>query len=248
VRILVANDDGVSARGITALSGAVSGLGADVTIAGPSSDWSGAGTAVGRLNARGEIPIGETTVAGRSAFVFDGPPCLGVVLDRLGAFGPSADLVLAGVNAGSNCGAWQVNSGTVGIALTAAAYGCAAAAISLTSAQDGFPESHWQTSILVSTACAEALLAAPAPGLALNVNVPALPIDKVRGWRWTSVARGGTGRPLLSRTSNGARIAYSTWDEPLAVECDAVGVACDDACRVARRRPGTVAGVQRCAG
>src|ERR1700722_7924145 len=104
MRILVANDDGVSARGIAALSSSVSGLGADMTIVGPSSDWSGAGTAVGRLNGRGEITIGETTVAGRTAFVFDGPPCLGIVLDHLGAFGPSADLVLAGVNAGSNCG------------------------------------------------------------------------------------------------------------------------------------------------
>lgn len=89
-RVLVTNDDGVSAPGLGALASAAILLGHDVVIAAPSSDRSGSGAAIGPV--RGPHPIRQVTVelpqVGRTrAFAVDAPPALAVLLAAQGAFG-----------------------------------------------------------------------------------------------------------------------------------------------------------------
>lgn len=204
MRILVTNDDGIASPGLQALVDATSGTGNSVRVIAPRSNWSDAGTAVGNIVASGPLMFEPALhVTGiDQALSYDGPPALAVVLDEMGAFGKPADLVLSGINQGSNCGRMIYHSGTVGGALTAAAGGRSGIAISLEPpyGDEGF---HWST----ATAIARCLILGASknplpPHCALNVNVPAHDVGDLRGWRSTTLAPHGLSQ-LRARTEAG---------------------------------------------
>jgi 5'-nucleotidase len=227
VRILLTNDDGVAAPGLAVLAGALTDLGATPRIAAPAVDQSGVGTAVGRLHARGPIPLESADVAGQPAIVVPGAPALAVLLDQLGAFGDPSDVVIAGVNAGANCGRWLVHSGTVGAALAAVANGAAGIALSLAPPLPGRPDFQWAAARAVSAVLVGALLADPPRGHAVNVNLPDLPLDRVRGWRSTSVAPGGASRPWARHSTeerSAISVHYGHWPEPFPRDTDSGAV------------------------
>ncbi len=138
MRILVTNDDGVSAPGLGALTrtmaqrlghgGPVSGTSNgppvgtpdQIVVVAPSSNFSGAGAAVGHVTDRMTIPYQRATIAGAEhvpAFGLAASPALSVIAGALGAMGPRPDLVLSGINHGVNVGRSVLHSGTVGAAL-----------------------------------------------------------------------------------------------------------------------------------
>jgi 5'-nucleotidase len=200
MRILVTNDDGVLAPGIAPLARAVVVAGHDVVVAAPSEDMSGSGAAIGRLHADDSIDVEPVELAGVDApcFAVVGPPALAVMAARLGGFGEPPELVVSGINPGPNTGRAVLHSGTVGAALTGANFGVSGVAVSI-GVGDPF---HWETAADVTVAALAWLVQQPARTV-LNLNVPNLPTDELRGIRAASLAPFGTVRAALVESQGG---------------------------------------------
>jgi len=178
-RTLITNDDGLSSGGVRALAAAAVGAGLDVTVAVPSWDSSGSAASLSAVSVRGRVLVERDEdgwPAGVSALGVHGPPAVIVRAAVFGAFGPPPDVVLSGVNRGVNTGRAVIHSGTVGAALTAAAHGRRALAIS---AEVG-PDPRWETAADVAHRAIGWLMRAPAATV-LNVNVPDRSLDRLCG-------------------------------------------------------------------
>jgi 5'-nucleotidase len=157
----------------------------------------------------------RTELAGVPAYGVAASPGYIVVLAGLGAFGPPPDLVLSGVNRGANAGNAILHSGTVGAALTAAANGIRAMAVSLdvvspaavnpaagviTPVEPVDDESHhWATAADVACHLLPWLADAPARTV-LNLNVPDVARAAVAGLRQASLAPFGHVQMAITET------------------------------------------------
>lgn len=171
----------------------------DVTVVAPDDEYSGASAALGALhNMHPEVH--QMTLEGLDqVWAVSGPPALCVMFARLGAFGPPFDLVVSGINPGVNVGRSVYHSGTVGAALTARSGGMTGVAIS--QAVHGFGiegqgwdemlrDQCWEGAAAVASAVVGALVVdlPPAP-VVVNVNVPNLDVEKMRGWQRATIGR-----------------------------------------------------------
>jgi 5'-nucleotidase len=225
VRILITNDDGVGAPGLAALTrslvrwvdavAAAGGPTHQIVVVAPSSNYSGAGAAVGSVTDRTTIPYARATVEGAEgveAYGLDASPALSVIAGALGAVGPKPDLVLSGINHGVNVGRSVLHSGTVGAALTASQLGISALAVSL---RAGATPDPWESAAELAVSLIPVLVAAPVRTV-LNLNVPALPLDQIRGLRWARVSGAG-----LIKAASGAGV----WDAPNPPEMEGPAAA-----------------------
>jgi 5'-nucleotidase len=133
-RVLVTNDDGVHAPGIRLLARAARDAGYDVTVAAPREEASGTSAALTAVTDEGRVmfaPVSLPGLDGVPAFAVAASPAYIALLAGLGVFGPVPELVLSGINRGANAGRAILHSGTVGAAVTAAAGGARAMAVSL---------------------------------------------------------------------------------------------------------------------
>jgi len=214
VRVLVTNDDGVVAPGLAALTRALvawaeateksGGPRPEIVVVAPSSNYSGAGAAVGSVTDRTTITYQRAVVEGAEgveAYGLDASPALSVIAGALGAVGPKPDLVLSGINQGVNVGRSILHSGTVGAALTASQLGISALAVSL---RAGTSPAPWKSAADLAVALIPLLVAAPVRTV-LNLNVPALPLVDIRGLRWARVSGAG-----FIKSATGA----GDWDAP----------------------------------
>src|SRR5437899_2933025 len=161
--ILLTNDDGIDAVGLHVLARALAGIGADLVVAAPAQDLSGAGAAIGPLHLTGGAELHRVELpelAGIPAYRVDGPPALAVMLARLGAVGDPPDLVVSGINPGNNTGRSVLHSGTVGAALTSLNFGGAGVSISLGTPLNEAGEYEWETGAHIARLLVEALLRA----------------------------------------------------------------------------------------
>ena len=194
--ILVTNDDGIFAPGLFALVEEMRKLGR-VTVLAPDRNWSGGGhvkTLDRALRVR-EVRLPD----GTQAFASDGAPSDCVALATLGYFKEPVDLVVSGINAGANLGHDVTYSGTVTAAMEAVIAGVPGIAVSL-EAVDGLigemdyrPAAHAAAKVVrqvIENGLSQEIL--------LNVNVPALPVDKIRG---------------IALTRQGLRVYHSRLDE-----------------------------------
>jgi 5'-nucleotidase len=185
MRILITNDDGVFAPGIAALArGLSSGLGDghELVVVAPLTDHSGAGAAVGPVYERESIPYESVEIPGLAkvpAYGIEGPPALAVILACIDGFGPRPDLVVSGINHGVNAGRSALHSGTVGATLTGAQFGVRGLAVSIAWGRDPVP---WETPVRLAAGIVPALMTMP-PATVLNLNVPAVPLEALRGLR-----------------------------------------------------------------
>ncbi|MCC5575318.1 5'/3'-nucleotidase SurE [Microtetraspora sp. AC03309] len=125
--ILLSNDDGYTAPGITAVFDKLTAAGHDVTIVAPAANQSGA-------SAKRTVEDGHQVTATKvsdKVWAVDGTPA-DSVLFGLGHVlaGGKVDLVVSGTNFGQNVGGIVNNSGTVGAAVTAIDLGVPAIAVS----------------------------------------------------------------------------------------------------------------------
>lgn len=126
MKILLTNDDGIGAKGISVLANWAKRLG-EVTVIAPKSEQSGKSHGI---NIHSEIEIKEVDFPGAArAFAVDSTPADCVRFALLG-LGEKFDLVLSGINCGLNIGTDIVYSGTVGAIFEAAAEGVPAVAVS----------------------------------------------------------------------------------------------------------------------
>jgi 5'-nucleotidase len=162
----------------------------EIVVVAPSSNFSGAGAAVGSVTNGTKIPYYRARVSGAEevdAYGLDASPALSVIAGTLGAVGPKPDLVLSGINHGVNVGRSVLHSGTVGAALTASQVGVSALAVSM---RAGMTEDWWESAADLAVALIPMLVGAPV-GTVLNLNVPSLPLREILGLRWARV--GGAG-------------------------------------------------------
>ncbi|MGD9704462.1 MAG: 5'/3'-nucleotidase SurE [Acidimicrobiia bacterium] len=197
MRILLTNDDGIDSVGLHILARAMQPFGEVVVIA-PDSEYSGASAAIGALHLmRPELHRVQLDGLGE-AWTVSGPPALCVMFARMGAFGPPFDLVVSGINPGANVGRSVYHSGTVGAALTARSGGITGIAVSQDVSvgsiegqawDEMLSNQLWDTAAAVAAQVVESVVATPLlePAV-LNINVPNLPVDQIRGWKRTTLA------------------------------------------------------------
>ena len=181
--ILVTNDDDVQAPGLLALTQEMRKLGR-VSVLGPDRNWS-AGGHVKTLDRA--LRIREYRLAdGTLAFASDGAPSDCVALAVLGYFKEPIDLVVSGINAGANLGHDVTYSGTVTAAMEAVIASIPGVAVSLETPDDPVGQVDY-----IPAARAAARVVGPVlrhglePDTLLNVKVPYLPEEELRGIRLT---------------------------------------------------------------
>jgi len=129
VKILVTNDDGVTAPGLLALAQALRKLDAEITVLAPDHNWSASGHV---KTMHRPLRLSGTTLAdGSQAWKSDGAPSDCVALAMMGALESDFDLVVSGINPNANIGLDVTYSGTVTAAMEASIWGKPGFAISL---------------------------------------------------------------------------------------------------------------------
>ena len=196
MRVLITNDDGIEAPGLAALARAAVEAGHDVFVLAPRQEMSGAGASMGSLALHHPIeirPWSIPTLSGVPAHAAAATPAACAILGCLGAVGPPPDLVLSGINHGFNVGRSALHSGTVGAAITAAAWGAKGLAVSTAWADS---EVHWVTAASVALDLSGWFMDAE-DLRALNVNVPNTSREELRGVRWATLAPVGAIRSAI---------------------------------------------------
>lgn len=182
-RVLLTNDDGIGSKGLYELATALAGD-HEVVVVAPQDERSGSGTGIGYFDPVQGVGVTSSWVAGSPAHAIDGPPGLAVMSAMLGAFGDLPDVVVSGINPGINTGHSVLHSGTVGAVLTARTFGCDGVAVSLASGDSW----HWKTAAEIALPVIRWVLERPIPQpTTINLNVPGMEIDDVRGVRWADL-------------------------------------------------------------
>lgn len=247
MRVLVTNDDGVQAPGLRALAQTALGQGWEVVVAAPPREASGSSAAMTAVGADGRVPFERLALDGLEAatvFSVSASPAYIALLAMHDAFGPSPAVVLSGVNRGANVGTSVLHSGTVGAALTAAANGARAIAVSLdvlavprrpvtdggspaVAEVSGTPDTsrHWHGAARLAIDVVPWLVTAQV-GTVLNLNVPDIPPEGVRGVRRGQLAPFGQTQMMVAESDEGfVKLALSKPDEPLIPGTDIAWLA-----------------------
>src|SRR5687768_2806545 len=179
MRILVSNDDGYFAPGITVLAEALSNC-AEVTVVAPERDRSGASNSLTL-----DRPLTVRRAANGYLYV-NGTPTDCVHLAVTGLLEGLPDVVVSGINYGANMGDDTIYSGTVAAATEGFLLGIPSLAISLVAEGGG----HFETAARIASNLVRRFEASPleAPVL-LNVNVPDAPYDALNGTVVTRLGR-----------------------------------------------------------
>jgi len=199
MHILVTNDDGIHALGLKALAQALLPLG-KVSILAPDHNWSASGHV---KTMERPLRVKEVSlIEGITCLATDGAPSDCVALAVLGILDDknhrlkkissrkanhvTIDLVVSGINPHANLGHDVTYSGTVTAAMEAAIWNLRGIAISLNSPQDFQGDLNYQTAGRVANEVVAQVIEHGLPGgTLLNVNVPYLPYENLKGWMIT---------------------------------------------------------------
>lgn len=183
MKILISNDDGIHAPGIGALYNAIRDLG-EVHVVAPHAEQSAVGHAITLSN-----PIKCKPVERDGHFfgyAVGGTPADCVKLAVYGLLPQRPDLVVSGINLGPNAGISVIYSGTVSAATEGTIIGIPSMAISLAT----FTNPIWDTPARVARDLVAKLAKRGLPNeTLLNVNVPNLPVEQIKGYRVTRMGR-----------------------------------------------------------
>jgi len=209
MHILLSNDDGYQAPGLAALASALSEV-ADITVVAPDRDRSGASNSLTL-----EQPL-RARLQPNGFFSVEGTPTDCVHLAITGLLDEEPDMVVSGINAGANLGDDVLYSGTVAAATEGRFLGLPAIAVSLTS----HTPSHFDTAARVARELIERLQRDPLPADSiLNVNVPDVPYEKLRGLQATRLGHRHKAEPVVKSEDPRGRAIY--WVGPAGPEADA---------------------------
>jgi len=177
--ILVTNDDGIQSAGLRALADSLKTVG-EVVVVAPDRERSATGHSLTLTR-----PLRVATVR-PGWYSVDGTPTDCVTLAVMELLPRKPHLVAAGINHGTNLGDDVTYSGTVASALEATLQGVPAFAMS--AAGDG--SFDFQAASLCAGRLAKEILRRGLPrDTLLNVNVPNLPPEKLKGWAVTRQGR-----------------------------------------------------------
>ena len=209
MRILVSNDDGYFAPGITLLAEALRQLG-EVTVVAPERDRSGASNSLTL-----DRPL-TVRRAPNGYFSVNGTPTDCVHIAVTGLLDALPDLIVSGVNLGANMGDDTIYSGTVAAAAEGYLLGIPALAVSLTSKTG----EHFESAIGVALEIVARLRRAPfREPVLLNVNVPDVAPAKLGGFEVTRLGRRHKVEPVIKLHTPRGETAY--WIGPAGAAADA---------------------------
>ncbi len=178
MKILLSNDDGVYAPGLAMLHESLSGMG-DVTVIAPDRDRSGASNSLTLIK---PIRIREL----ENGFIsVDGTPADCVYIGLRALLKQQPKMVISGINSGENLGDDVLYSGTVAAAMEGRFLGFTSMAVSLAGDAE-----HYATAGRVVQVLVQHLIQHPLPiDTILNVNVPNVPYEQIKGYRVTRLGR-----------------------------------------------------------
>jgi 5'-nucleotidase len=194
MRILLTNDDGIHAEGLQALERIARSLSDDVWVVAPETDQSGFAHSLSLSDPLRLRRIGDRHYAVR------GTPTDCVIMGVRHILPSPPDLVLSGVNSGSNIADDVTYSGTVAGAMEGTLLGIRSLALSQAyrHSERAGREVPWETTDAHGPALVERLIRMDVPpGVLLNVNFPNCAPDEVEG---------------ISVTAQG-KLAYGMWIE-----------------------------------
>ena len=182
--ILISNDDGYAARGLHTLSRVAKEFG-DVVVMAPVSNASGQSHSITTTR---PLRVHEVDLMdGVEAYACDGTPvdCVKLATEYFCPRRP--DLVLSGINHGSNSSINVLYSGTMGAVVEASALGINAVGFSLLSHS---PQADFEPSVSYVRHIIGYVLEHGLPAdTSLNVNIPRLDADHIRGIRVCRAAK-----------------------------------------------------------
>ncbi len=174
-KILVSNDDGISSKGLLALRNAMLELG-DVFVYAPNEQQSAVGHAITVQTPLRVIPHfvnGELF-----GYAINGTPADCIKLAITSLLDTKPDLIVSGINHGANAAINVIYSGTVSAATEGTILEIPSIAFSLTS----FDPEDFSYAAKVAKQIAETVLTnGLPPGVLLNVNIPAIPENQIKG-------------------------------------------------------------------
>jgi 5'-nucleotidase len=199
MRILLSNDDGYFAPGITLLAEMLSPLG-EITVVAPERDRSGASNSLTL-----DRPLTVRRTQGRVYYV-NGTPTDCVHLAVTGLLKELPDIVISGINHGANMGDDTIYSGTVAAATEGFLLGIPSVAISL--AADGGDHFRTAGQVAVDLVTRFQRRALEVPVL-LNVNVPDVEPARLRGLQVTRLGKRHKAEPVVkSNTPRGETVYW----------------------------------------
>lgn len=213
MKILVSNDDGYRFEGIRRLKDALAEVG-DVTVVAPDRNRSGASNSLTL-----DVPLRVFESEERVYYVVGGTPTDCVHIAVSGYFDFEFDMVVSGVNDGPNLGDDVLYSGTVAAAIEGRFLGLPTIAVSLCMTPDS--GRHFETGAHVARVLVKQLLAKPLEqrSLILNVNVPDVPYEQLRGYRSTRLGYRHRSEAVIPAKDPKGRPVY--WIGPAGAEQDA---------------------------
>lgn len=191
MRILLSNDDGYFAPGLAALAAALDDLG-EVIVVAPERNRSGASNSLTL-----DRPLSLRRAVNGFGYV-NGTPTDCVHLAVTGVLEHQPDIVVSGVNLGANMGDDTIYSGTVAAATEGYLLGIPSLAVSLAS----FEGKNFATAGGVARGFVQRFLRAPFPQpVLLNINVPDVPQEALRGICVTRLGRRHKAEPAVKSIS-----------------------------------------------
>ncbi|KTD11350.1 5'/3'-nucleotidase SurE [Legionella jamestowniensis] len=209
MRILVSNDDGVNSPGIRALANEMSLIGETIVIA-PDRNRSGASNS---LTLSRPLRVRQMD---NGYYSVEGTPTDCVHLAVTGFLKPAVDIVVSGINDGANLGDDILYSGTVAAAIEGRFLGLPAIAFSMV----GDNIQNYDAAAVIARKIVLKLTANMLPSQTiLNVNIPDLPLDKIKGLEVTRLGTRHGAEPVIKEYDPRGRPIY--WIGPPGMEADA---------------------------
>ena len=209
MQILISNDDGYFAPGLACLAHAISAV-ADVVVVAPERNRSGASNSLTL-----DRPLNLRQAANGFYYV-NGTPTDCIHLAVTGMLDTEPDMVISGINSGANMGDDTIYSGTVAAATEGFLLGIPSIAVSLAGGQSV----HYETAarVVVDLVRRFQQKTHAHPWL-LNVNVPDVPFDELKGVAVTRLGRRHRAEPVVKASNPHGETVY--WVGPAGKAQDA---------------------------
>ena len=198
MKILLSNDDGYFAEGLLALAGALKKR-ADIVIVAPDKNRSAASNSLTL-----DLPLRASEIE-PNFYKVDGTRSDCVLLAITGLIKDETDMVIAGINHGAIMGDDVLYSGTLAAATEGRFLGFPAIAISLASNTPQYFETAAEVAIYLLQRIQEKPLARD---VVLNVNVPDIPLTKLKGYQVTRLGQRHKSEPVIKSEDPRGRPIY----------------------------------------
>lgn len=189
MKILITNDDGFDSKGIEVLLELAKEFSDDITIVAPDKTYSGMSHSI-TMHSPLFLERKKDAPKGVNFYICAGSPvdCVKIALDEVMDTLP--DLLLSGINHGSNSNISVIYSGTMGAATEGAFYGIPSIGLSLT---DHDLDADFDGAVYYSREVIKMVLGMDKDeqkGLCLNVNVPNIPLSEIKGIKFCRQTKG----------------------------------------------------------